>query len=336
MKRTWLRPGATVLLAAALTVFGTGCGSTSGGNGGSTGKQLTIGALWLDEQGFYAGVKKGIETGAASSKVKLLGNNSKGDPSLEAQYMQTLIDSGVDAIIMSAVSEDSSKALIQKAHDKGIPVICYNTCIKKADADSLVYAWITGDHTQQGGAVGTAMGKYFVDKKVAAPKIGIVSCEQYEACKQRHTGFETELKKLVPGAQIVATQQGLTLDEATRVATDMLTAHPDLDAIYGEAESMSVGSVKAIEATNHVGKTVVFGHDIATDTAQLLQKGDVLKYINAMMAQDFGKTAIQEALKAINKEPKGQTVIPMNPVDFNASDTAKVTAWLSEHADGIP
>jgi ABC-type sugar transport system substrate-binding protein len=298
--------------------------------------QVTIGALWLDEQGFYAGVKKGIETNSASQNLKLLGNNSKGDPALEAQFMQTLIDTNVKAIIMSAVSEDSSLALIKQAHDKGIPVVCYNTCIKQADADQYVYAWVTGDQTQQGGQVGKAMGQYFVSKNITAPKVAIVSCERYEACKQRNTGFSAELKKLVPGAVIVDNQEGLTIDDATRVATDMLTKNPDLNGIYGEAESMAVGATKAIEAAGKVGQVFVFGHDMALDTAQLLDKGDVLLMIDAIPAQQVGKLAVEEALKAIDGTPKGATIVPVTPIDYTASDKATVEAWLTEHADGIP
>jgi ABC-type sugar transport system substrate-binding protein len=298
--------------------------------------QVTIGALWLDEQGFYAGVKKGIETNSASQNLKLLGNNSKGDPALEAQFMQTLIDTNVKAIIMSAVSEDSSLALIKQAHDKGIPVVCYNTCIKQADADQYVYAWVTGDQTQQGGQVGKAMGQYFVSKNITAPKVAIVSCERYEACKQRNTGFSAELKKLVPGAVIVDNQEGLTIDDATRVATDMLTKNPDLNGIYGEAESMAVGATKAIEAAGKVGQVFVFGHDMALDTAQLLDKGDVLLMIDAIPAQQVGKLAVEQALKAIDGTPKGATIVPVTPIDYTASDKATVEAWLTEHADGIP
>jgi ABC-type sugar transport system substrate-binding protein len=298
--------------------------------------QVTIGALWLDEQGFYAGVKKGIETNSASQNLKLLGNNSKGDPALEAQFMQTLIDTNVKAIIMSAVSEDSSLALIKQAHEKGIPVICYNTCIKQADADQYVYAWVTGDHKQQGGQVGKAMGKYFVSKNIAAPKIAIVSCERYEACKQRNAGFTEELKKLVPGAVIVDNQEGLTIDDATRVATDILTKNPDLNGIYGEAESMAVGATKAIEAAGKVGHVFVFGHDMALDTAQLLAKGDVLLMVDAIPAQDVGKLAVEQALKAIGGTAKGATIVPVTPIDYTAADKATVDAWLAEHADGIP
>ena len=211
--------------------------------------EVTIGALWLDASEFYTGVRTGIENAAGSSdvKVNLLGNNSQGDAAVEAEQMQTLIGAQVNAIIMSAVSESSSVALIQQAYDAGIPVICYNTCISQEDAAKYVYTWITGDHHQQGAAVGKAMGEYFVAQGVTDPKIGVVSCERYDACQQRIAGFTEALTALVPGAVIVDNQEALEVDKAEEVATNMLTAHPEITAFYGEAGNMVAGAAVAVD-----------------------------------------------------------------------------------------
>lgn len=98
---------------------------------GAMAEEVTIGALYLDAQGFYGGIKKGIETGAASESLRLLGQNSQGDASREAQFTSTLISGGFDAIIMSPVSATASVPVVKQAFDAGIPVICYNTCINE-------------------------------------------------------------------------------------------------------------------------------------------------------------------------------------------------------------
>ncbi len=293
--------------------------------------EVTIGALWLDASEFYTGVARGIDQGAAANKdvkINILGNNSQGDAAVEAEQMQTLIGAKVNAIILSAVSETSSVALIEEAHKQGIPVICYNTCIAKADAERLVYSWVTGDHFQQGGGVGKAMGEYFVANKITDPVIGVISCERYGACQQRIAGFTEELMKLVPGAKIVDNQEALEVDKATEIATNMLTAHPEITAFYGEAGNMVAGAAVAIDLAGLTGKVVVFGHDISPTTAKLLLDGKVVKYINAMVAEDFGKTALQLALDAINGKPSPGVIYNMTPVDFFASDPAKVQAWV--------
>jgi simple sugar transport system substrate-binding protein len=296
-------------------------------------EELTIGALWLDASEFYTGVKTGIEAGAAKSTVKinLLGNNSQGDAAVEAEQMQTLIGANVNAIIISAVSEDSSLALIKQASEAGIPVICYNTCIAKADAEKYVYAWVTGDHRQQGGGVGKAAGEYFVAQGMTAPKIAVVSCERYGACQDRIAGFTEELLKLVPDAQIVDNQEALEVDKAVEVATNMLTANSEIDAFYGEAGNMVAGAAVAVKQAGLSGKVVIFGHDITPTTAELLIDGSIVKYINAMLAEDFGQTTIDLALDAINGKASPGVIYNMTPKDFFSTKPDEVKAWLDAH-----
>lgn len=201
---------------------------------------LVIGALWLDASEFYTGVKAGIvaEAPKAGIKLTLLDSNSNGDVSTEADQLQTLIGAKANAIIISAVSTTASVALIKQAHDAGIPVICYNSCINTDDAQKYVYTYVTGDQHQQGVDVGKAMGEYFVAAGITAPKIGVVGCEQYGVCQDRIKGFTEEMTKLVPGAKIVDDQQALEVDKAAEVATNMLTANPDIAGFYCEAGNM--------------------------------------------------------------------------------------------------
>lgn len=296
--------------------------------------EVTIGALWLDASEFYTGVRAGIESAAANSDttVNLLGNNSQGDAAIEAEQMQTYIGAGVDAIIMSAVSETSSVALIEQAHAAGIPVICYNTCISQADAEQYIYTWVTGDHHQQGAGVGTATGEYFVEQGVTDPVIAVVSCERYGACQQRIAGFTEALMALVPGATIVDNQEALEVDRAEEVATNMLTAHPDIDAFYGEAGNMVAGAAAAIKLAGLSGQVVVFGHDISPTTAQLLLNGDIVKYINAMIAEDFGQTAFDMAMAAIAGEPSPGVIYNMTPRSFYSDEPEAVQAWLDSQS----
>ncbi len=90
-------------------------------------KDLKVGAIYMDAQGFYAGVRKGIQTGAteAARKLDIIETNAQGDVSKESSFIDSLISAGVQAIIVSPVSADGSFRAIRRAHDAGIPVVCY-------------------------------------------------------------------------------------------------------------------------------------------------------------------------------------------------------------------
>lgn len=325
--------------SSALAGGATSGSSTSGGATSSAppgdGAGITIGALYLDAQGFYGGIKKGIEDGAAGQNVKLLGQNSGGDASKEASFMSTLISGRVKAIIMSPVSATASVPVIQQAVDAHIPVICYNTCVDDAH-QKLVYALVTTDQTALGYDTGKIAGKYFKDKGVTAPRFGILNCDIYEACVQRKNGFKKAVAEIVPGVQWVADQAGYQPDKSTSTATTMLTGNK-LDAFFATTDNGTVGAVQGVLNTSNKGKTVVFGNDISLQLAKyFVSNPDVLIASNGQDAQAMGRGAVTQALAAIAGKPatKFLTTVPTHM--YQASDQASVQAWISAHANGIP
>ncbi len=75
-------------------------------------KEMTIGAIYLDTQGYYAGVRQGVQDAAKDSsvQVQLIETNAQGDISKESTFVDTLVARNVDAIILSAVGvQDAAK-----------------------------------------------------------------------------------------------------------------------------------------------------------------------------------------------------------------------------------
>jgi len=326
-----LAAAATALVAAVGGL--TACGS---GSSGASGDSLKVGVIYLDTQGFYGGVRKGIQDGAKSAgkNVKIVETNAQDDASKESTFMQSLIAQRVDAIMLSASSGTASVPAIKQAKDAGIPVICYNTCIEEPDLSKYVSAYMLGDPEAFGAKLGDAAADYFVSKGIKDPKIGVVNCEFVEVCKQRRAGFEKALKAKVRGYKIVANQKGGDASASLSAAQNILTAHSDLDAFMGEYGDATIGAVKAVKAANAVGKTVVFGGDMTTDIANALKDNSVLKAQVDISGQVMGKDAVAQAIKLIGGKKPSQVVVPV-PVDIYTSPT-QAADWLKAHADGIP
>ena len=94
----------------------------------------------------------------------------------------------------------------------------------------------------------------FIANKIDQPKIAVINCEAFEVCVQRRKGFEEVLKTRVPGAQIVANQEGTVLDKAISVGEKLIISTPDLNAIMGESGGATLGAVKAVRNQNQAGK----------------------------------------------------------------------------------
>lgn len=301
-------------------------------------KVITIGALYLDNQGFYGGIKKGIETGAAKAgaNVKLLAANSGGDAAKEAQFMGTLIGAKVDAIIMSPVSVTASVPFVKQAFEAGIPIICYNTCINAADAAKYVTALVTTDNQKFGSDVGSWAGDYFIKLGMTNPKIALLNADTCEVCVQRKTGFKTGLQGKVPGVQFVADQTGYVADAAASTTQTILTAHPDINGFWAVNEGGTIGAVQGIKASNKTGQVVVFGLDMDSQIAGFLINGPTLVVTNAQDPQGMGSAAVQIALQLIAGQKPSQYTVTVPTTLYPANDKTAINQWLTAHADGLP
>lgn len=299
--------------------------------------QVTVGALYLDAQGFYGGIKKGIETGAGDANIRLLGQNSQGDAAREAQFASTLISSGAKAIIMSPVSATASVPVVRQAFDAGIPVICYNTCINDEDAKKYVLALVTTDQFKLGYDVGLVAATYFAANGIDKPRFGILNCDVYEACVERKAGFKQAVAETIPGVEWAGDQAGFEPGKSTETATTMLTGDPAITAMFATTDNGTVGAIQGIMATGREGSVVVFGNDISVQLAQyLINKPEVIIATNGQQPQEMGRQSIDVALRAIKGEAIENylTIIPTEL--FLSSDPGKVQAWLDARPDQIP
>ena len=264
-------------------------------------KEMTIGAIYLDTQGYYAGVRQGVQDAAKDSsvQVQLIETNAQGDISKESTFVDTLVARNVDAIILSAVSENGSSRTVRRASEAGIPVICYNTCINQKGVDKYVSAYLVGDPLEFGKKLGNAA-----------------------------------LKIRVPCAQIVANQEGTVLDKAISVGEKLIISTPDLNAIMGESGGATLGAVKAVRNQNQTGKIAVFGSDMTTEIAQELENNQVLKAVVDISGKKMGNAVFAQTLKVINKQADGEKVIQV-PIDLYTK-TEDGKQWLATHVDGLP
>ncbi|AOS63300.1 substrate-binding domain-containing protein [Actinoalloteichus hymeniacidonis] len=322
----------TVAAIAALLVAvlaSASCGAQIGEGG-------RFGVVYMDAQGYYAGVRKGMQDEAErmGRNVQLLELNAQGDASKESSFIDTVSSADVDALVLSPVSETASIPAIRLAHRSEVPVICYNTCIADEAAQEYVDAFILGDPLEFGGLLGDAAADYFIAEGIEAPQIGIVNCEQVEVCVQRRLGFEEALFAKLPDAEIVANQQGAEVDEAVDVAERILTAHPDLDAFFGQAGGATLGSIRAVQARGKVGQTVVFGGDMSTEAANALVDHRVLKGNVDISGVEVGRMAAETAQRVLAGEELEEFILPAPVEIYTTPEDGQ--AWLEAHPDGLP
>src|SRR5581483_3570260 len=124
-----------------------------------------------------------------------------------------------------------------------------------------------------------------------------------ETDNERTGGFLSELKKY-PKLKVVATGvDNVSAVTALSVVTNMLTAHPDITAVFAPDEEGTVGAAQAIQRAHKVGKVVLFGWDAGPDTIQVLKQG----LVNSLVVQNPFKMGYDSLMATVNEIRTGKT-----------------------------
>ena len=201
-----------------------------------------------------------------------------------------MVTQGVKAIVITPTSPNVQDAL-QKAVDAGIKVILVDNDIPGWDGKTSLVA---------------------TDNLAGGVLAGEFLAEQLERRRHRRRprgrgrravagGSGRRFKDgLGDGFEIVASlptdcDQTKGLD----AAQDILTANPDVTAIYGACGPPIIGAIEAIESA---GKTImVVGFDAGPDEVAAIVAGDELASV-AQFPAKMGSIGVQAALDAINGE----------------------------------
>ena len=283
-------------------------------------KQIA-GIIFQDDQFFHL-VSYGMEDAAKKAGAKFLLSNSRNKPDQEIRLVNTYIARGVDAIVLSPLSQKSSAPAIKQAKEKGITIVTYNTSVD----GNLAQAFVESDQFNVGAKTGMATREFIEKNLNGKANIAMLAFKSNtpEQSDARTSGFKSEVTKL-PGVKIVAEQDAWLAEAAIKKAGDILTAHPDVNIIYAANEGGTVGSVMAVKNANKAGKIFVFGTDISDQLLGFLNsKDNILQAITGQMPYEIGVTAVKDAVKLLNGEKvEAKTTIPGVLLDRSQPDMIK-------------
>lgn len=316
------------LLALTACGSGNGSGGDSGGDSAGDGDQLTIGLVMLQGDQYFEGIKSGLEAAVKADGGTVISANSNNDPGAEAAAVQNMLQRQVDAIIMQPVSSTGSLATMQSITAANIPLICYGNCTDDATNPDVVDGVVQSDNTALGTATGEKAAEYIKSELGGSANIGILNCDAAaETCKLRKAGFKKALEDAGVQANYVADQEGYLADKATSVATNMLSANPDIDLLWASNEGGTVGEVTASkQASKHVP---VFGTDISEQLACfVLSEDNILQVTTGQDPVSTAEQAYEQAKKAVAGEENSPLEIQIPGITYERKDPGPVQAFL--------
>lgn len=329
------RLGVVTLVAGALLL--SGCGATpapsaSSTDGGATGgeqKPLTIGLIMLQGDEYFRNIEMGLQAAVEADGGTVISANSSNDPGTEAAAVQNMIQRQVSALLIQPVSADASVASMKLAAEAGIPVICYGNCGGATADPALVKGLAQSDNTALGTATGEAAAEYIKAKLGGSAKVGILNCDSAaETCKLRKAGFKKALEDAGVTADYVADQEGYLADKATPVATNMLSANPEINLLWASNEGGTVGLVTAVHSSG--AKVAVFGTDISQQIAEfVLADDDILQATTGQDPVGTAETAYAMAKNAIAGTANDPLEKLLPGITYNRADPTTVNDYLN-------
>jgi len=216
------------------------------------------------------------------------------DDESQIAAIQSMVSQGVKAIAITPTSPNV-KGELQKAVDKGVKVVLVDNDIPDWDGKSSVVA-------TDNLAGGKLAGEWLADQLEPGATIAILQgVLGNPSLDDRVTGM---LDALGDKATVVAKlptdcDQTKGLD----AAQDILTANPDVSAIYGACGPPITGALQAVKAADKTGKLVVVGFDASPDEVAAITAGEQSASV-AQFPAKMGSMGIQAAVDAAN----GKTV----------------------------
>jgi ABC-type sugar transport system substrate-binding protein len=160
----------------------------------------------------------------------------------QVQQIDSLVNDGIDLLIVAPNQVQTISPAIDRAYDKGIPVIVFE---RKTNSQKFT-AFISADNYE----MGHVMGEYIASRLGGKGSVlEIKGLEGSSPAIERHNGFMDALKD-APGISVVESLQGdWTEPTACEITRQWLANHRDtkVDLVFGANDRTAMGARRAFE-----------------------------------------------------------------------------------------
>ncbi|MBB5755173.1 sugar ABC transporter substrate-binding protein [Prosthecomicrobium pneumaticum] len=267
---------------------------------------------------FMVALDQGARKEAEKLGAEITVLDGQSNTEVQTRQIEDLIVKGVDAIVISPNNSTEIVPAVRRANEAKIPVVALDAVVGEG-ADVVTYV---GFDNAAGGKVAAEYVASLGKKKVLELQGAIGA---YHAQK-RGGGFEGEAQGKF---EVLPRPAEWLAENAQAITADVVTANPDVDAIFSHNDEMIRGVLAGLR---QIGKTAKVGEDghiavVAVDgtplALQRIRDGEQ----DATVNQDpfeMGALAVRSAVAALKGEtvPAQQLLPPTLVTKENVDDPA--------------
>lgn len=231
--------------------------------------------VWQEIANGYEGFAKDAETAGRKLTVDTTSPMGESDEEGQLSILKDQVRQGVNAVLLSPISDANCLPGIEAAHDADIPVFAVNNEFNGADM-------FVGPNSLEQGQIAAEWVNEKIGKK---GEVAIVmGMAKTGVTRNRTEGFEGWFKENNPDVEVVAKQNAdWDRSKAKDVAATFLKTYPDLKAIFCNNDVMALGVVEAVKEANlELNKDIyVIGCDGQSEAYDSIRAGEMAATIDS-------------------------------------------------------
>lgn len=254
----------------------------------------TFALIQINQQAlFFTQMNEGAQKAADAAGANLVIFNANNDPAAQNNAIENFIQQKVNGLIVVAIDTNGIMPAVNAADAAGIPVVAVDAVLP---AEGPQKAQIGVDNEGAGKMIGEHFLNVVKSDMGGKAKLGIVGALNSTIQNIRQKGFE-DVVKADSNITMAGVVDGRNVqDSALSAAENLITANPDLTAIYATGEPALLGAVAAIESQGKQDQVRLVGWDLTASAIKGIDGG----YVVGVVQQDpagMGAAAVDALVK---------------------------------------
>lgn len=268
---------------------------------------------------FFVTLENAIREEVEAHGDTLISMDPANDSNTQIDQIEDMISRGVEIMFVNPVDADGIVPALDMLKDADIPMFGFDTQV----GDMSYLTSYAGSDNYNAGYV---CGKDLAEKVPEGGDILVLDSPTMQSVVDRTDGFLAGIKESGVTFNVVGQQDAMGNQQlANEKATDLLTAHPDVVAIFGGNDPTALGAYAAADAAGV--SPLIYGVDGSPDVKALL-KDTMLEGTGAQSPITIGKTIAQTAYEWLDgKEVEAEIPIETFLVTADNVDDYGTDGW---------
>lgn len=281
-------------------------GDSNKESGSSKGKKKIAYCINSSTDTFEVYVYEGAKKYCEEKGIELVLVDGKDDTATQLSTMDSICESGVDAVIVVPVDTSSDGSEYSKITDKyNVPLV---SVVRQCQS---AWVMVSTDSLDAGKMQGEYIVEKYGEKLDVALLVGKLGSEDMT----KRTESLKEVLSKYPGINIVFEDcANWNRDEGMTIAENWIQSKKNIDVVVANNDEMAIGAGLAFEASKMLGDVGIIGID-AQENGLTAMKDGLLTATIFQPAGEQGKVAVETVMDCFDKKYTGD-VTEWVKIDF--------------------